>query len=72
MILAERSKPAGPYNRHFSEELSMDSNEKKELEIESLEAIEVEDEDLEDVSGGFTDNNCGCVIKPSLDTTSGS
>jgi hypothetical protein len=37
---------------------------KKELEIESLEATEVEDEDLEDVSGGTTDNNCGCVIVP--------
>ncbi|HET9213045.1 MAG TPA: hypothetical protein VFR03_21740 [Thermoanaerobaculia bacterium] len=43
----------------------MEEKEKKELEIENLEAIEVEDEDLEDVSGGgFTDNNCGCTIKP--------
>lgn len=40
----------------------MAEQEKKELEIESLEATEVEDEDLEDVSGGFTDNNCGCSI----------
>jgi hypothetical protein len=42
----------------------MDEQEKKELEIESLEAAEVEDEDLEDVSGGFTDTNCGCNVKP--------
>ena len=50
----------------------MAEQEKKELEIESLEATEVEDEDLEEVSGGFTDNNCGCTIKPSLDSVSGS
>lgn len=40
------------------------AEEKKELEIENLEATEVEDENLEDVSGGFTDTNCGCVVKP--------
>lgn len=39
----------------------MSEQEKKELEI--IDATEVEDEDLEDVSGGFTDNNCGCVIQ---------
>ena len=38
----------------------MAEQEKKEVEIENLEATEVEDEDLEEVSGGFTDNNCGC------------
>jgi hypothetical protein len=41
----------------------MAEQEKKELEIESLEATEVEDEDLEEVSGGVTDNNCGCIIQ---------
>jgi len=41
----------------------MAEQEKNELEIESLEATEVEDQDLEDVSGGLTDNNCGCSIK---------
>jgi len=40
----------------------MAEQEKKELEIENLEATEVEDEDLEDVSGGNTDNNCGCYV----------
>ena len=44
----------------------MAEQEKKELEIESLEAAEVEDEDLEEVSGGWTDNNCGCTIKPAV------
>jgi hypothetical protein len=37
--------------------------EQNELEIENLEATEVEDADLEEVSGGFTDNNCGCTVK---------
>ena len=41
----------------------MDEKDKKELEIESIEATEVEDQDLEEVSGGWTDNNCGCTIK---------
>ena len=45
----------------------MAEQEKKELEIESLEATEVEDEDLEEVSGGNTDNNCGCYIVPNVD-----
>jgi hypothetical protein len=40
----------------------MEDNEKKEFEIENLEATEVEDENLEDVSGGFTDGNCGCTV----------
>jgi hypothetical protein len=47
----------------------MAAQEKKELEIESLEATEVEDEDLEDVSGGNTDTNCGCVIVPQNDSS---
>jgi hypothetical protein len=37
--------------------------DQNELEIENLEATEVEDQDLEEVSGGFTDNNCGCAVK---------
>jgi len=40
----------------------MAEQDKKEIEIESLEATEVEDEDLENVSGGDTDNNCGCSV----------
>jgi hypothetical protein len=42
----------------------MTENEKdpKAVEIENLEVSELEDEDLEDVSGGFTDTNCGCTI----------
>ena len=47
----------------------MAEQEKKELEIESLEATEVEDKDLEEVSGGWTDNNCGCSIAPSKSGT---
>lgn len=50
----------------------MAEQEKKELAIESLEATEVEDEDLEEVSGGTTDNNCGCVINPQLRDTGNS
>jgi hypothetical protein len=45
----------------------MAENEKdpKAVEVENLEVSELEDEDLEDVSGGFTDTNCGCSVKPS-------
>jgi hypothetical protein len=66
--LQEKTTTAGPRDGIFQKESKMAEQEKKELEIESLEASEVEDADLEEVSGGFTDNNCGCSVKPSKAT----
>ena len=41
----------------------MSDQEKKDLEVENLEVTEMEDGELEEVSGGYTDTNCGCSVK---------
>jgi hypothetical protein len=35
----------------------------KLVDIDKVEVTELEDQDLDEVSGGVTDTNCGCVVR---------